>query len=172
MVYNALAGACAAIELGLTKEEIKKGVSSVRTIAGRTNLIETDSLLVIDDCYNANPVSMMGSLDILSTAKGRTVAILGDMFELGTNEKQMHFDTGVHAAKKNIDLICCIGELSKNTYDGAKSIDHSGMVLYFRTKQDFIDQMNELIKKDDTVLVKASHGLEFPEIVELLKEFK
>lgn len=59
------------------------GISSLKTIAGRTNLIDTGSLLIIDDCYNANPVSMKSSLDVLSTATGRTVAVMGDMYELG-----------------------------------------------------------------------------------------
>lgn len=169
MVYNVLAGACAGLELGLTLEEIKCGTASLKTIAGRTNLIETDKLLIIDDCYNANPVSMMGSLDILSTTKGRSVAILGDMFELGSKEEQLHFNTGVHAAEKDINVICCVGKLSKNTYTGAKSHAASSEVLYFETKADLLKILPDIIEKDDTVLVKASHGMEFPEVVEILK---
>ena len=169
MVYNVLAGACAALELGLTPDEIQKGASSLKTIAGRTNLIETDSYLIIDDCYNANPVSVMGALDILATAKGRSVAVLGDMFELGDKENELHFNTGMHAAEKDIDVVCCIGKLSKNTFAGAKSHAASSTVLYFETKQEFLDNISDIVEKGDTVLVKASHGMEFPEIVETLK---
>lgn len=172
MIHNALAASCAGIALGLTLDEIKTGIETLKTIAGRTNLIDTTDLLIIDDCYNANPVSMMGSLDILATAKGRTVAVMGDMFELGTNEIQLHYDTGVHAAEKEIDVICCIGGLSKHAYEGAKGNAQNSTVLYFETKQEFLKKLPEIIKKDDTVLVKASHGMEFPEIVETLKNMK
>ena len=169
MVYNALAGACAGIALGLTLDEIKTGIESMKTISGRVNLIETDSFLIIDDCYNANPVSMKGSLDILTAAEGRTVAVMGDMFELGPKEKELHYNTGTYAAQREINVICCIGGLSKHTYDGAKAFARNSTVLYFETKQEFLDKLPNVVKKGDTILVKASHGMEFPEIVDALK---
>ena len=172
MVYNALAAACAGITLGLTLEEIKRGIESLQTISGRTNLIETDSLLIIDDCYNASPASMKSSLDVLSTAQGRTVAILGDMFELGANENELHYNTGVYAAQKEIDIVCCIGSLSTHMRDGAKTQGKNSSILYFETKEAFLDKINNVIQKGDTVLVKASHGMEFPEIVNVLKTLK
>ena len=172
MIYNALAGACTGLALGLSLEEIKAGLAALRTISGRTNLIQTDSLLIIDDCYNANPISTMSSLDILSTAKGRTVAVLGDMFELGANEKELHYNTGAHASQDKIDIICCIGELSKNTYSGAKAYENGNNILYFETKQEFLDKLSNVVKKGDTILVKASHSMEFPEIVESLQQLK
>ena len=76
MVYNALAGALVGRELGLTAEEIKKGIESLTPVSGRNNMILTDSLLIIDDCYNANPVSTKASIDVLSGAETRKVAIL------------------------------------------------------------------------------------------------
>lgn len=175
MVYNALAGACTGIALGLTLAEIKAGLESMKTIAGRTHLIETDSLMIIDDCYNASPASMQGALDVLSYSLGRTVAIMGDMFELGANEKELHYNTGVYASRKGIDIICCIGKLSRNTWEGASAQrriqGNRNAAYYFETKEEFLDKMNEIIQKDDTVMVKASHSMEFPEIVERLKEF-
>lgn len=172
MIYNALAGACVGIKMGLTLEEIKSGLSSLKTIAGRLNLIDTGSMLIIDDCYNANPVSTMSSIDTLATAKGRKVAILGDMFELGANENELHYNTGAHASQKDIDVICCIGSLSKHTYDGAKAFAKSNSVLYFETKQDFLKKVTNVIVKGDTVLVKASNSMKFPEIVNALKEIE
>lgn len=172
MVYNALAGACVGIAMGLSLEEIKSGLSSLKTIAGRLNLIKTDSLLIIDDCYNANPVSTMASIDTLSTAVGRKVAVLGDMFELGTNENELHYNTGAHASKKEIDVICCIGSLSKHTFDGAKAFAKNNAILYFATKQEFLEKLPNVIVKNDTILVKASNGMKFTEIVDTLKEMK
>ena len=126
--------------------------------------------MIIDDCYNANPVSTKASLDVLSLADGRKVAILGDMFELGENEKQLHFEVGAHAAKNNIDLIVCIGSLSVNTAQGAEK--QGAKVLRFKTKADFLSQAQNLLRKQDTVLVKASNGMKFAEIVEKLQQIK
>ena len=118
--------------------------------------------------YNANPISTKASLDVLATADTRKVAILGDMFELGENEKELHYGVGQHAAEKGIDLLICIGTLSKNTAEGA--INSKGSVLHLETKADFLTQADILLNKGDTILVKASHGMEFPEIVEQLQK--
>lgn len=170
MVYNALAGALVGQELGLTPDEIKAGIEALIPVSGRNNLLETESLMIIDDCYNANPVSTKASLDVLSLADGRKVAILGDMFELGENENQLHFEVGAHAAKDNIDLVICIGDLSVNTAQGAESL--GAKVLHFKTKADFLSQAQNLLRKQDTVLVKASNGMKFAEIVEKLQQIK
>lgn len=171
MVYNAMAGALVGKELGLTPEEIKAGIEALVPVAGRNNLIETESLLILDDCYNANPVSMKASLDVLSTADTRKVAIMGDMFELGADEKELLYGCGTHAAEKKIDSIICIGALSQNIADGAASIAGSD-VHHFDTKTDFFKEADKLIQKGDTILVKASHGMQFPEVVEYLRNMK
>ena len=170
MVYNALAGALVGQELGLTPDEIKAGIEALVPVSGRNNLIETDSLMIIDDCYNANPVSTKASLDVLSLADSRKVAILGDMFELGENEKELHFGVGEYAAHKNIDLIICIGALSLNTARGAES--NGANALHFKTKADFLLEAKNILQKGDAVLVKASNGMAFSEIVENLKQLK
>ena len=167
MVYNALAGAMVGRELGLTAEEIKAGVEALVPVSGRNNMISTDSFLIIDDCYNANPISTKASLDVLATADSRKVAILGDMFELGENEKELHRGVGEHAAEKEIDVLVCIGPLSKNTAEGA--LGHKTAVHHFETKAEFLSKVETLLCKDDCILVKASHGMEFPEIVEKLQ---
>ena len=167
MVYNALAGALVGRELGLNMDEVKAGIESLVPVSGRNNMIATDSFLIIDDCYNANPISTKASLDVLATADSRKVAILGDMFELGENEKELHYEVGQHAAEKGIDLCICIGALSENTARGVH--DGGAIVKHFDTKADFLAQANSLLKKGDTILVKASHGMEFPEIVEKLQ---
>ena len=170
MVYNALAGALVGQELGLTTDEIKAGIVSLTPVSGRNNMISTDSLLIIDDCYNANPVSMKASLDVLATADTRQVAIMGDMFELGVDEEALHFECGKHAATKEIDVIICVGKLSKKTAEGAIKFANSNTEIYhYETKADFLKNACTLLKKGDTVLVKASHGMEFPEIINFLQ---
>lgn len=89
MIYNALAAACVGAQLGLSSIQIRDGISKLKTIAGRNNIIKTDNYTIIDDCYNANPVSMKASVDVVDMALGRKVCILGSMFELGDNEKNL-----------------------------------------------------------------------------------
>ena len=168
MVYNALAGALVGQELGLRADEIKAGIESLIPVSGRNNLIETENLFIIDDCYNANPVSMKASLDVLATVSGRKVAIMGDMFELGEHERALHFEVGEHAAEKGIDLVICIGGLSEETARGASASE--SVVKHFGTKAEFLAKAKELLCKGDTVLVKASHGMGFAEIVEELQK--
>ena len=86
----------------------------------------------------------------------------------------MHYETGKHAAEKGIDVLIGIGALSGETARGAEeTAAHTGKpttVLHFNTKQDFFAAAESVLKDGDTILVKASHGMEFPEIVEWLKQ--
>ena len=92
------------------------------------------------------------------------------MFELGENEKQLHFGVGEHAAKNNIDLVVCIGALSVNTANGAKN--SGANVLYFESKADFLAEAKDILQKGDAVLVKASNGMAFKEIVASLQQLE
>lgn len=170
MVYNALAGTCVGLSCGLTLEEIKTGIENAQTISGRNNLIHTENYIIMDDCYNANPVSMKASLDVLSTALGRTVAILGDMGELGTNERALHYTVGEHAAKKKIDLLLCVGTLSEEIVKGAYSVNPEMNVVLYRTKEKLLEELPELLNKGDSILVKASHFMQFDKIVKALED--
>lgn len=170
MISNALAGASVGYQLGLTAEEIKAGIEGLPSIPGRNNIISTEKLVILDDCYNANPVSMKASIDVLDMALGRKVAVLGSMGELGENEKELHYETGVYAAERDIDLVCGIGELAKELVRGASEGAHTE-AHWFETKKDFLAGMHNLLKEGDNVLVKASHGMQFPEIVDALKEY-
>ena len=94
MVYNALAGTCVGLTYGLTLEQIRAGIESLQPVSGRFHIIETERFTIIDDCYNANPVSMKASLEVLQDGLGRKVAILGDMGELGAREAELHGQVG------------------------------------------------------------------------------
>lgn len=167
MLTNALAGAAVGYSLDLTAQEIKAGIEGLPSIPGRNNIINTGRIMILDDCYNANPVSMKASIDVLGMAIGRKVAILGDMGELGETGKELHFGTGAYAAEHGVDLVCGIGELAKEIVAGAS--ESGAEALWFATKAEFLDQMKAIIKEGDNVLVKASHGMNFPEIVDQLK---
>ncbi len=168
MVPNALAGAAAGFSLGLTPDEIRAGIEGLPSMPGRNHIISTDRLIILDDCYNANPVSMKAAIDVLDLAIGRKVAVLGDMGELGENESELHYETGVYAASHEIDLVCGIGTLSKELVRGAAS-GAATETLWFESKEDFLAQTDRLLKTGDNILVKASHGMNFPVIVDALK---
>ena len=174
MIYNALAGVAVGYALGMDNEEIARGIEKLVPIAGRNNLIEAKHYTIIDDCYNANPASMKSSLDVLAYADTRKVAILGDMGELGADELAMHREVGAYAAFKNTDVLVCLGALSKDMAEAAKetvlATEKNMKVFHFDTKEDFYQNMRQILKDNDTILIKASHFMEFPEIVKKLSE--
>ena len=170
MVYNALAAAAVGRIYGLTTEEIKKGIESLETIRGRFKMIETDKFLVVDDCYNANPMSMKASLDVLHDGEGRRVAILGDMGELGENEIALHEEVGTHAAQCGIDACICVGELSAHMAEAARKADPDFEVIYEESREALLEHLKDLVQKGDTILVKASHFMKFEEVVEALEK--
>lgn len=168
MIYNAMAASCFGKHFGMTTEEIDKGIRSLKAISGRNNIFHTDKYVVIDDCYNANPMSMKASLSVLNEANTRKVAILGNMYELGENEKQLHREVGMHAANLSIDVVICIGKLAKNIADAAKENNKNIKVFYFETKEEFENKMDDILKENDSILVKASNSMKFKTIVEKL----
>lgn len=169
-VYNALAATAVGLSLGLSLDQISSGILKAKTIGGRTNLLNTGSMTVIDDCYNANPVSMKASIDVLATAEGRKIAVLGDMGELGENEKKLHYEVGEYLAKKEIDVLFCAGELSEEIAKAAQKESKTCEVYYFKTREALLEQLLPFLKKGDTVLVKASHFMEYPKIVKALTD--
>lgn len=170
MVSNALAGAAAGYSLGLTAEEIKAGIESYVSLPGRNHLIRTEHLTILDDCYNANPVSTKAALDVLALSEGRKVAILGDMGELGSDELELHYDVGAYAAGKAIDLVCGIGPMSESLVRGVTEAGTSTKGLWFAAKEDFLSSIDTLIQNGDNVLVKASKYMKLPAIVEELQK--
>jgi len=167
-VYNALAATAVGLELGLSLEEIKKGIEEAKTIAGRTNLVKANGMNVIDDCYNANPVSMEAALDVLSHAKGRTIAVLGDMGELGENEKELHFGVGKCVAEKQIHTLFCAGALATEYKNGVEAVGTDCEVYHFANRDEMIAALLEYVKPGDNILIKASHFMDFPKVVEAL----
>ena len=97
----------------------------------------------------------------------RSVAIFGDMGELGADENYLHRSVGEYAAKNKVDLLIAIGELSKSIYAGC--VEKGGNALWFATKEEFLEKADGILKDGDAILIKASHFMDFPKIVEALK---
>lgn len=169
MVYNALAAAAIGNIYGLTTEQIKAGIESLEPISGRFRMIETEKFLIVDDCYNANPMSMKASLDVLKDGAGRRVAVLGDMGELGTNEVQLHEEVGEHAGKCGIDVLICAGPLCRHMAEKAASVNPSLKVIYEQDRDSLMEHLQDYVQPGDTILIKASHFMKFEEAVEKLQ---
>ena len=169
MVMNALAGAAVGSLYGLTDEEIKAGIESLETLGGRFNIVETEKYTIIDDCYNANPMSMKASLGVLNDVEERCVAILGDMGELGENEAALHREVGEYAGEQNIDEYIVVGKLSENISEAIREVKPEADLHTFETVEELIPALDALLKEGDIVLVKASHFMRFDRIVEALK---
>jgi len=169
-VYAALAAAAVGHRLGMTPEEIRRGIADFHTVAGRANVLVTEHLTIIDDCYNANPSSVSASLISLSGLDGRRVAILGDMAELGPDSATLHREIGAHAARRGIDCLICVGEMSAHTHAGAVSVCPALSAFHFSNKAMALEEISALLCTGDQILVKASRSGRFEEIVAFLKE--
>ncbi len=169
MVLNALAGTAVGLQCGLTLEQIRAGIESLQPLGGRFHIVRTENYTIIDDCYNANPMSMKGSLGVLQDASGRKVAILGDMGELGPEEVQIHREVGAYAGGLDIDCCICVGALSRHMANSIHTSAPGMQVFYFESLQELLVKLPELLKRHDTILVKASHFMHFEKVVQCLE---
>ena len=154
-------------QFGLSDDEIRNGLLSYETVGRRANVVRTDKLILIDDCYNANPGSVKSALDSMEHFDGRRVAILGDMFELGDNENALHEEVGAYAVEHGAELVLTVGGLSVHTAEGARKA--GGNAEHYDTKEELIRQLDQILREGDIVLVKASHSMEFEKISEAIK---
>ena len=170
-IYNALAAAAVAMKLGMTPQEIAAGAAKVQAMGGRSHLIRTNRYVVLDDCYNANPVSMKAAVELLTNAVGRKVAILGDMFELGEKEAQLHAGIGTFCAECGIDEVICVGSLSANMAQAARETGATGMKVYhYEELEQLRRELPDLLQPGDNILIKASHAMHFEKLVQDLTE--
>lgn len=170
-IYNALAATAVAMKLGMTPQEIAAGAAKVQAMGGRSHLIRTNRYVVLDDCYNANPVSMKAAVELLTNAVGRKVAILGDMFELGEKETQLHAGIGTFCAECGIDEVICVGSLSANMAQAAKESGAAGIQVYhYEELQQLRRDLPGLLQPGDNILIKASHAMHFEKLVEDLTQ--
>jgi UDP-N-acetylmuramoyl-tripeptide--D-alanyl-D-alanine ligase len=119
---------------------------------------------VINDCYNANPLSMRAALDDLATHSGRRVAILGDMLELGAGEVEAHREIGAYAASSGVDVLLAVGPLSAEL---ARAFGESA--LHVADAAAAAALAPGLVQPGDVVLVKASRGIALEAVAESLQ---
>ena len=136
----------------------------------RQRIKEVNGITVIEDCYNASPDSQKAGLNSLcKIAKGRKIAVLGDMLELGSYSETAHRNVGEYAAECQVDALFTYGEQSRFMADSAKK---SGLlnVYSFTDKNELTNTLLSEIQKGDTLLFKASRGMKLEEVFEKIYE--
>ncbi len=170
MVYPAMMAGAVGEYFGLTREEIERGILHFAPTKMRMNILRRDDgITILNDTYNANPQSMRAAIEVLATGKAKTkIAVLGDMLELGPLAPMLHAGIGELVARSGIQCLVCAGELSKNIADAAEA--HGMSEVYWRpNKKEALTVLEQIVKPNCTVLVKASRSMEFEEFVEFLK---
>jgi UDP-N-acetylmuramoyl-tripeptide--D-alanyl-D-alanine ligase len=162
MRRNALAALAAARALGVHPTgRLDVALSSYR---GQRVELPGD-IVVINDCYNANPMSMRAALDDLAaSASGRRVAVLGDMLELGPDEARYHAEIGEHARASGVDVLVAVGPRAEHFADGY------GEVVVLPDAQAAANAVPALVQPGDTVLLKASRGVGLEIVARALEE--
>jgi len=176
LVDDGLCAAAAAFASGALGarplDAIRAGLESFAGVPGRSALIETRAgLRVLDDSYNANPHSVAKGLETLAELRmsGRTIAVLGDMFELGPDEAELHAGVGRAAAASGVDVLVAVGALSKHTAAAAREAG-GAVVLEADGAEAAAAHVRAHAKPGDVVLVKASHGMKLERVVRILTE--
>lgn len=167
-MINGAAAVAAALSLGVPLEEMRAGLEGFRAIKGRMDVFKADGFTLLDDTYNANPESMASALKTLSGARGRKVAVLGEMLELGEGSAAEHENIGRLAGELKVDLVVAVGPSSSVVAGGAKKAGVKG-VYAFGDRIEALAALKGLVREGDTVLVKGSRGVALEYVVEGLK---
>ena len=168
-VSNALAAVAVGHVLGLSLSKIAGGLGRFRPADMRSQIRWCKGIRVLHDCYNANPVSMRAAVDLLVElgAGKRTVAVMGDMLELGPDAKRLHREVGGYLAGRQVSYLIACGELGREFAKGARA---AGMARrhIFETKgvPEASELLNGLVRKGDVVLLKASRAMRMEQLLD------
>lgn len=179
-VRNALAALGVCHQMGV---DLVAAAGKLHEFKGqRQKVILTDRCILIDDTYNASPDSMKAAIKVLATLdvsegteslkqKGRRIAGLSDMLELGEHEKEYHYQVGEFIAGQPIDLLAAYGELSKEIIRGLKenARDRDIKCVWFETREELSDYLLDQVKAEDILLLKGSNGMKLKEISERIQ---
>lgn len=169
-VINGAAAIAAVLSLGVSLSEMEEGLGAYTPVKGRMSVERCGPYTLIDDTYNANPDSMASSLATLAKAKGRKVAILGEMLELGDASAREHLRIGRLAAELGVDLLVAVGRVSGEIADGAVAGGlMAGSVITFAGKKETLSALRDILREGDSILVKGSRGVALEEVVEGIK---
>jgi UDP-N-acetylmuramoyl-tripeptide--D-alanyl-D-alanine ligase len=155
-IYNCIAALTVTEKLGVDYETQKIGLENIKPESGRMEPIWVDGLLIINDAYNANPLSMKAAIDFISTIKRKKIFVLGDMLELGEESEKYHKEIGAYA-RAHCDYLLTFGKFAQ-LYQGH----------HFDDKMALVKELKKIIRGDEVILLKASRVLRFEDILNKL----
>lgn len=170
-VLNALAAYAVAKHFEVQEDAIIQGFSQLKVTGMRLELIETEQgVSFINDAYNASPSSMRAAINLLVDLDGfnQKIVVLGDMLELGEEEKEYHYQIGASIDSAKIDYVFTYGSLGKEIARGAEEKFSPNVIHHFDDKNALIKQLKSYLQPKDIVLVKASRGMRLEEVVNAL----
>lgn len=160
-VLNALCAITVGKICGLTAENIRKGLASYESTGIRQSITEKDGITVITDCYNAAPTSVKAAIGVLTKiAKGRKIAVLGDMAELGEKAPKYHEETGRFALENGVDILVLTGKYAQYTASGAEGLK----ISICHNNESIEKYLKENLSPGDTVLFKGSRVMKLEEV--------
>jgi len=169
LAVNLAAAAGAAHLMGVSPEEIRMGLAQYQPSGNRLRIINLSAGgLVVDDTYNANPTAMESALEVckdLSNGR-RTVAVLGDMLELGDYEKDGHIRVGKRVAELNLDMLITIG--ARAAYIGQGALKYglpAARIMQFAGREECLDWLKTMLGQQEVILFKASRGMQLDKLL-------
>lgn len=173
-VYNGALAVLIGKIFDLSFDEINKGLSKSSNNANRNELVERNGFDILDDAYKSNPQSLKQGLELAGFLDGYSnkIVVLGDMLELGDEELNLHYKSGLDIDPKKINYCLFFGPLSKQMYKASLENFPKERSFYFDNKDDLIDKLKLLITKYSLVFVKGSRGVHMEEVIEAIYDFR
>ena len=170
-ISNALAGAAAGHALGFSGLDIEAGLAKFRPAPMRSEIRRHGGVMYLFDCYNANPASVKAALDVLVelAPMRRTIAVLGDMLELGPKEARFHQEIGRYAAKKQVSHVIVCGTFGAMMQKGARIVRKNMPVTVVKDAVEAGECLKTLVKRGDIVLIKASRGVQMERVFDAVR---
>jgi len=167
-VENALAAVACAWAMGVPLSVAKERLLSFEPIPLRSQVVRCNGLTILNDCYNANPLSFARALETLRDMQvRRKLAIVGDMLELGSYAPSAHQAIGRMATQLGIAAVLAVGEYALEVAQGAREAQ-GGKVLVYRSVQELLEQLPSMLQRGDGLLVKGSRRLNLEQVTDFL----
>ncbi|MFZ5799871.1 MAG: UDP-N-acetylmuramoyl-tripeptide--D-alanyl-D-alanine ligase [Candidatus Omnitrophota bacterium] len=173
-VYNALAAVACARWLRISFWEISRALKRFHFPSGRLQIRRSNGIRVIDDTYNANPLSLHYAVEVLKgyDSARRRILVCADMCELGERALDLHQQVGRYIAASRIDLLITVGELGRYIAQGAKAAGFSlSRLRHFISTEDAGHHIAGLVRRGDTVLIKGSRAMGMEAVVSKLMKY-
>ena len=170
-VLNAVTAAAITMQVGATLDQVKAGLERVEPIKGRLYPVKVEGHLVVDDTYNANPVSIKAAVEMVAEMDGKTCVVLGDMAELGTHAPSLHREVGEFVAVQGVDYLVVKGKHAADYLVGFNKFkDDAQIGVRFDEFEEVVRFLNDEVP--EIVLVKGSRSAAMEHVVEQFCDFR